>query len=703
MRWGRNISPIAIASLTGFALCLVALLALSSVALAQTPGKGADAKADPAKDPKADAAPDPNAPIDWKPGGKLDWKQFEGGPPADGYTAQVSVGLYYTFNCPPPGGKTLSVSAKMNPKDSLIDPDLKKQTAAGLAHEQGHFDLAEKFARKLKTKLREIMDKECDCDMTAEKRAKLVADLEAAKKSADEELDAEELKYDEETNNGKQETDDEKAAQKKWTDAIANDLKATPAAAPAATGTDKSADAGTGKPATPGTGNPAAPGADKPAAPETKKSAAKGAKKSNSGDSGFTPPTDEVASNEVVFDNACPPPKATYVPFPGTPGQQYATMIPGFRAPGENASYSVPFATDSTTYCTFGEGTGVPGYTTATDDNGVDVPPSSYGGGTDGTPGGPGPQTVSTGNPKTPRVSTPGDATTPRTATTPKPVDTPTAKTTDGPKTASTPTPTPSDTPVATITDKPVPQPTDTPQPASTPTTDIPQTTTTDTPQTTTDDTPPVHITIYIKASEAVLDGGPTGEPIQGQIVKLVMREKPALPTTAENKPDTGYDKPAPQCTTGATGECKVDVPPDDRSLYAMNQTPRIGGKPVNNFRLAINLMKHTGGIAETTGKPVPDLRGSMTSGNVTAEPVKIGNRTFVRLGFNTPYGATGDLVEKYSKLLGVPVEIDICLVKEPGPPLGSEQPGSYQAINQELPHAAINLRPGVGGRAARP
>jgi hypothetical protein len=70
MRWGRNISPIAITSLTGFALCLVALLAFSSVSCAQTPGKGAA----PAKDP--------NAPVDWKPDAPLDWSQFKGGKPA---------------------------------------------------------------------------------------------------------------------------------------------------------------------------------------------------------------------------------------------------------------------------------------------------------------------------------------------------------------------------------------------------------------------------------------------------------------------------------------------------------------------------------------------------------------------------------------------------------------------------------------------
>jgi len=350
------------------------------------------------------------------------------------------------------------------------------------------------------------------------------------------------------------------------------------------------------------------------------------------------------------------------------------------------------------TGCGGSAGTGVPGYTTATDDLGNDIPPSSYGVGADGAPSGPGPQTVSTGNPKTPPGTPPSDG--PRTAATPKPSDTPTATTTEGPKTASTPTPKPSDTPVATTTDNPKTASTPTPTPTDTPvaTTDKPNTpTTTDTPppQTTTDDTPPVHITIYIKASEAVLGGGQTGEPIQGQLVKLVMREKPALPTTTNdrNTADTGYDKPSPQCTTGGGGECKVEVPAEDRPLYAMNETPRIGGKPVNNYRLAINVMKHTGGVAETTGKQAPDLKESMTSGNVTAELVKIGSRTFIRLGFNTPTGATENLIEKYSKLLGVPVEIDICLVKEPGPPLGS-QPASYGAINQELPYSAIKLRP---------
>ena len=274
---------------------------------------------------------------------------------------------------------------------------------------------------------------------------------------------------------------------------------------------------------------------------------------------------------------------------------------------------------------------------------------------------------------------------TPETAMSPTPKETPRLQTPESPKTASTPTPTPSptETPVTTASNTPVPKTTDTPQqPTDTPTPQLP----TDT---------PLQVTIFIKANEAVLDSSQTGDPIQGQIVKLVISEKPALPTTTNDRTtaDKGFDKPAPQCTTGADGGCKIDVPPEDRPLYALDNTPRIGSKPVTKFRLTMNVMKHAGGVAETTGKQVRDLSDSVTGGNTTAEFVKIGNRTFLRLGFNTSKDMTEDLAEKLSKLLGVPVEIDICLVKEPGPPLGSE-PASYSAINRELPNTEIRLQP---------
>jgi hypothetical protein len=405
-------------------------------------------------------------------------------------------------------------------------------------------------------------------------------------------------------------------------------------------------------------------------------------------DPDFKKALQEVNDANAELDEAqqaivpCPKKSGSYVPGGGLPkGQYYASVIPGYRT-GETVSYSRPtFATDSETYCTFGEGTGEPGYVSLTDGDGVDLPPSSYGGGTDGVPTGPGPQTVP-GNPKTPPSDTPKE--TPTTAMTPqapKEIPTPTAST-------PSPTPSPSETPVTTASNTPVPQSTPK-QPTDTPTPQQP----TDTPTpTTTDDNPPVHITIYIKATEEVLEGGQTGDPVESQVVKLVM--KPERPTTNDGKrtADTNYDKPAPQCTIGKGGECRIELSEDDRALYALDKTPKIGGKPAMNYRLSINVMKHNGAVAEVTGKQVPDLKEVVTKGNMTAELVTIGGRSFLRIAYNIPKDVTDDFARKLSELLGGPVEIDICLIKEPGPPMGSE-PVSYAAINQELPNASISVK----------
>ncbi len=76
---------------------------------------------------------------------------------------------------------------------------------------------------------------------------------------------------------------------------------------------------------------------------------------------------------------------------PGHFSEQYASEIPGSGTPGEFVTYKVPFTSDSTAYCTFGEGTSVPGTTIATDDNGSWIPPSSdSGSGQTDIPAGPG-------------------------------------------------------------------------------------------------------------------------------------------------------------------------------------------------------------------------------------------------------------------------------------------------------------------------
>jgi hypothetical protein len=731
-------------------LAAFAVLALSSVSSAQDAGKGGDAKGSDAQNP----------PIDWTPTTKLDWKDFKGGKPKkDDEDANTVVLLYVSpTDCDGNGNGKFDVRAQFDPNMSATK-GAQAQDAALLAHEQIHFDLMEKQARKLKEKLKEIYAKYCTCPMNDEKRKALNQAIEAAMQAALNAYDAENNKYDEETDHGTK-----SEAQQKWAADTAKAL-GQPAPTPPTT---------TDQPQTPQATKPDAACADcekleaerkkqlaeleKQVAPlrqqskalfgqidalETqisalnadiqaqqqllsdpkKKSGAESKIKSDnqkiksdqesekplktkkegvdkqieelekkiaplqepikcpkcnaaSGNSSYVPSMgDGFASASpggpvTVKGKACPPPSSStgYVPFPGTPGQQYATLIPGGYTPGESVSYSTPsFATDSEVYCTFGEGTGVPGYVTASNDNGDFIPPTSDSGKTPGTP----PGTAMT--PKPSQTPTP-QATEPKTASTPTPAPSPS----DTPKMASTPT----DTPVASNSDTPVPQTTDTPQqPTDTPTPEVP----TDTPQ----------ITIFIKASEEVLTGGQTGDPIGGQVVKLVMRDKPELPTTTGDRTltDKGFDKPAPQCTTGADGGCKIDVPAEDRPLYALDKTPRLAGKVVTKFRLAVNIMKHTGGVAETTGKQVPDLKDALTAANATAEVVSIGSRTFLRLGFNTPYGSTEEFAKRFSELLGVPVEVDICLVKEPGPPLGSE-PVSYAAINQELPNATIALDP---------
>jgi len=114
----------------------------------------------------------------------------------------------------------------------------------------------------------------------------------------------------------------------------------------------------------------------------------------DAGNSSFEPlPGDEFAGGPITGGgNFCPPPQETYIP--GTPGhfsEQYASEIPGSGTPGEFVTYKVPFTSDSTAYCTFGEGTSVPGTTIATDDNGSWIPPSSdSGSGQTDIPAGPG-------------------------------------------------------------------------------------------------------------------------------------------------------------------------------------------------------------------------------------------------------------------------------------------------------------------------
>src|SRR5262245_2294530 len=234
------------------------------------------------------------------------------------------------------------------------------------------------------------------------------------------------------------------------------------------------------------------------------------------------------------------------------------------------------------------------------------------------------------------------------------------------------------------------PPPTDTPPPtASAPPTNTP--TTTDAPPVTppTADTPPqIPDTVFVKASQVVLEGGRTGSELQNQTVKLVFA-KPDLPGTGASKTaqDTGFDRDPAQCTTGANGQCKIVVHPEDRPLYGLASS---GAKP-SHYRLDLNLLKHSGAVAETTGKAKPDLKDATPAGsNIAASEFKVGNRKFTRLGIDQPHGRS-DNFAALSRALGAAAETDYCRTKKPGPPLGLE-PASLAALNHELPEAAAKL-----------
>jgi hypothetical protein len=349
----------------------------------------------------------------------------------------------------------------------------------------------------------------------------------------------------------------------------------------------------------------------------------------------FNAPTTPEEPKKEVEKSETPKEKPTQMrsATPGIPGES------GFYNPGQPPGTGTFYvATDGATWCTFGDGTGNYVAIKPTDDGGV---PVAFG--TPGTPPNISERTPVSGD-RTPTISSrpPPPASSQVPMASGSPPDTPT--TTDAPPTAVTP-----------------------------PTADTP---------------PQIPDTIFVKTSEAVLEGGQTGSELQNQTVKLVFT-KPDLPGTGASKTaqDTGFDRDPAQCTTGAGGECKIQVHPDDRPLYGLASS---GAKP-GHYRLDLNLLKHSGAVAETTGKTVPDLKNAaLAGGNIAASEFKIGNRKFTRVGIDQPYGRSEDRAA-YSRALGSNAETDYCRTKKPGPPLGLE-PSSLGALNHELPEAALKL-----------
>jgi len=139
-------------------------------------------------------APPKTPAIIWSPDRKLTWDDFKRKPKeGTGLDAESSVYIKpSSVKCE--NGKVISnVQVLFEPDESWVDPN--KKSDALLAHEQGHFDLAEVYARKLRKKLSEL------ASLCEDKKKFADAVKEALRQNSDELRKAEE-KYDEDTNHG---------------------------------------------------------------------------------------------------------------------------------------------------------------------------------------------------------------------------------------------------------------------------------------------------------------------------------------------------------------------------------------------------------------------------------------------------------------------------------------------------------------------
>ena len=208
---------------------------------------------------------------------------------------------------------------------------------------------------------------------------------------------------------------------------------------------------------------------------------------------------------------------------------------------------------------------------------------------------------------------------------------------------------------------------------------------------------------VFVKARQQVLEGGTTGEPVGGQVVKLLPSEKPDLPGYGQTRPteDTGFDKPPAQCATGPDGGCTIQVAIDDRPYYRL---PDVSRGPSRSYRVDVGVPKTSGVVIETTGKPEYPVKVSdiPLGVDIVSDEIRIGDRVFERVGFDVPADATFSPSQTVDRP-GAHYESDYCRDKQPGPPLGTE-PRSMSALNQEIPGSAIRLGAarGVGRRTAR-
>ena len=153
-------------------------------------------------------------PVPWSSERPLTWKDFAGKPDIRLPTSSMTVYMFsYEENCVD-DAFTFKVTTVFQPDRSWVKPSVMRSMASQmrlLAHEQGHFDMGEVSARRLRRTLRELKNA---CGLSEGQRQAIV------KKSIQEDVDRQ-AKYDFETS-----FSNDEASQARWLSQIERDLKA---------------------------------------------------------------------------------------------------------------------------------------------------------------------------------------------------------------------------------------------------------------------------------------------------------------------------------------------------------------------------------------------------------------------------------------------------------------------------------------------
>jgi hypothetical protein len=152
---------------------------------------------------KPTEAPPKTPAINWSPERKLTWDDFKRKPKSGtGLDAESAVYISTSGVACKDGKVVYDVRAEFEPDESWVDPN--KKSAEILTHEQGHFDLAELYARKLRKALAAL------APLCEDKKKFGEAAQKAIKQNQDDFAKAQE-KYDTDTDHG-EDTDKQKQA-----------------------------------------------------------------------------------------------------------------------------------------------------------------------------------------------------------------------------------------------------------------------------------------------------------------------------------------------------------------------------------------------------------------------------------------------------------------------------------------------------------